>query len=361
MNILNLRRRAQKGAIMILATGAMVMTVGIIAMAVDIGRVMVVRNELQNAADAAALAGAAKLSNFVTPAWGAACAAAAAAIPYNKSETQAFTTGVIKAGVWSIDPGQSSDMTAADCSGSRTVVAPFNGLVPAISVTLNRDAGETPGPVVTFFARIFGLDNLAMQATSVAGISYPSNIPGISLAPFAISDCITDTPGLIPEVGYSEVITIYSAQDNPDSCFKGQWTTFNFTPSNVATVRDLMQNDLEPGDFSLSDSQTWYPLDMNNGQDAALFGDAVDYLVGKTVVMPIVSGDELGRGSTPDQTIEGFVAFEITDAQQTTGGGGAGSYISGRFTRTIPGSEPTTDPSPYLGLVTSPKLLGSAI
>lgn len=360
MNISRARRKAQKGAIMVLAAGAMVMTVGVIAMAVDIGRIMVVRNELQNAADAAALAGAAKLSNFATPAWSAACAAATAAIPFNKSETQAFATGVVKAGVWSIDPGQSSDMTTADCAGARTVVTPFNGLVPAVSVQLTRDSGQNQGPFLTFFARIFGLDSLAMTATAVAGISYPSNVPGASLAPFAISNCMLAS---IPTTGYSDSIKIFSAQDNPDSCEKGQWTTLNFSPSNVATVRDIMMGDKVPTGMDLTSSSTWYPLDMNGGQDAALYGDASTYLVGKTMIVPVVDGSLLGKGSAADQPILTFMAFEVTDAYQTSNqsGGGAGSYLEGRFTRTLPGSTPTTESSPYLGLVTSPKLLGGAI
>jgi Flp pilus assembly protein TadG len=48
----------RKGAVLVLVVIAMVVFVGITALAIDIGHLVVVRNELQNAADAGALAGA---------------------------------------------------------------------------------------------------------------------------------------------------------------------------------------------------------------------------------------------------------------------------------------------------------------
>lgn len=48
----------QRGAVLVLAGVAMVVLIGITALAIDIGHLVVVRNEVQNAADAGALAGA---------------------------------------------------------------------------------------------------------------------------------------------------------------------------------------------------------------------------------------------------------------------------------------------------------------
>lgn len=52
------RSQINKGAVLPLVAVCMVVLVGIVALAIDIGHLLVVRNELQNAADAGALAGA---------------------------------------------------------------------------------------------------------------------------------------------------------------------------------------------------------------------------------------------------------------------------------------------------------------
>ena len=51
----------QKGAVVAIVAVCLVIFVGFTALAVDIGHLYVVRNELQNAADAGALAGARRL------------------------------------------------------------------------------------------------------------------------------------------------------------------------------------------------------------------------------------------------------------------------------------------------------------
>lgn len=51
----------QRGAVLVLVTLLVIALLGFAALAVDIGHMAVVKNELQNAADAGALAGAAQL------------------------------------------------------------------------------------------------------------------------------------------------------------------------------------------------------------------------------------------------------------------------------------------------------------
>ncbi|WP_230753520.1 pilus assembly protein TadG-related protein, partial [Ralstonia solanacearum] len=56
---LRLRPRRQRGAVGVLSPILLIIFLAIGAMAIDIAHLFVVRNELQNAADAAALAGGA--------------------------------------------------------------------------------------------------------------------------------------------------------------------------------------------------------------------------------------------------------------------------------------------------------------
>ena len=358
-----INREKQKGAIAIAAIGGMVLSVAFIALALDVGRLVVIKNELQNAADAAALAGAAQLSSFTNPAWKSACDKAAASISLNKTEGQSFSSGVVKSGPWNVISPGSSTLTVANCTnnGTPTLSTPFSGSLPAISVTLSRDPSQTPGAIVSVFSKIFGIDSFTLAATSVAGVSYPTSIPGSITAPFAIASCLHNA---MQSASAGTIVKIYSVQDNPTDCNIGQWTTFNFTPSNPSTVRELINGTKTPQSIDLNDTskQTWYPLDMTNGQVAGLFGDmAVNE--NKIMVVPVVDGAELSRGSILNQNILSFAAFELIDAHQTSNGNqGAGSYLEVRFLKNIPSGTPELDPSSpaqYLGLITSPKLLAT--
>ena len=50
--------RTQRGSMLVTASLFFIILIGFAALAVDVGHMMIARNELQNAADAAALAGA---------------------------------------------------------------------------------------------------------------------------------------------------------------------------------------------------------------------------------------------------------------------------------------------------------------
>src|SRR4051812_30221373 len=62
MTCQGLTRRARRGAVLVYTMVAMVAFVGLCSLAVDYGRAQMVKTELQSAADAAARAGAGKLS-----------------------------------------------------------------------------------------------------------------------------------------------------------------------------------------------------------------------------------------------------------------------------------------------------------
>ena len=63
MKCLRNQRGKRRGSIVVLAALLMVLLVGMLAFAIDIGYMSTVKAELQNAADAAALAGAERLQN----------------------------------------------------------------------------------------------------------------------------------------------------------------------------------------------------------------------------------------------------------------------------------------------------------
>jgi uncharacterized membrane protein len=85
--------RHQRGAVAVVVGLMMVVLVGVAAFTVDFGRWLIVRNELQNGADASALAGAGYLLNPPVsgkPNWVLATAQAQQAVALNRSERMAL-------------------------------------------------------------------------------------------------------------------------------------------------------------------------------------------------------------------------------------------------------------------------------
>ncbi|MGH9413306.1 MAG: TadE/TadG family type IV pilus assembly protein [Terriglobales bacterium] len=135
------RRRRQEGVTVVLMALVLVALCGMAALAVDVGLLLSAKNATQNAADAAALAGA---FTFLDPANAQPAAARNAAIAIGGMNPILEQNAVIAAADVSVD------------TGSREV-----------TVTVER-AGANAVPM--FFARVLGIDfeNVAATATAVA-------------------------------------------------------------------------------------------------------------------------------------------------------------------------------------------------
>ena len=102
---------------------SLVAILGFLALAIDVGMLMLARNELQNAADAAALAGAGAMykrndgTYEAFPNWTRARDSASNAVPYNKAMKQALTTSTIATGWWNVT-GTPAVMPGASTSGN---------------------------------------------------------------------------------------------------------------------------------------------------------------------------------------------------------------------------------------------------
>jgi len=295
----------------ILAVSA-VFLFGVGAFAVDVGKLMAVRNELQNAADAAALSGASYL--FPTdaagkPNWALARAKAVSAIGLNTSEGSSLTDGRVDLGYW--------DFSARSFS-TDTGKAPTVNDLPAVRVTVSRETGQNSGPVEMVFGRILGIDVVPARAGATAVISQPVSAGSGALAPFAISSCMlngsggtpspywdttTQQPKLIGGRPIEFVIASGAASAPCGTCNCGQWTTFDTTNNAASYVRDLIQNgNASPVDIG----QNTY---IQPGTEATLYGAVQTYLVGKNVVVPIVGNGSLNnKGFTP---VLGYACLRI--------------------------------------------------
>ena len=181
---------------------AFVVFIGLTSLAVDMGHLYTVRNQLQNTADAAALAAVSKL---ISDQGGAVVRdmTAAQAAAYSVARSQALNDGLadvaggdrtdlsITYGVW--NPKATNINQAWSDRGASI---PSNSDANAVQVTIRRAEGLTYGPVTNFFASIFSEANRtsAVEASAIAYMGYTSSVQtGMVTVPIALPDTLVST------------------------------------------------------------------------------------------------------------------------------------------------------------------------
>jgi len=288
------------------------------AFAIDVPRVFAVNHELQNAADAAALAGAGALTTGSSmPNWTAAAAAATAAVPLNGSDGVKLSTATVKAGYWDV---AASSPTLVSPSAV-TLPAPSGQMPePAVQVTVTRAANTNGGLVTLLLGTLMGVSTTSDSATSVAVITPPSTMPAGGLFPVVMDQCVyneywdstTNQPKL-DSTGQPTEFQIGNGSLYGGSCSAGQWTSFLTVANDVPTVRGLIANG-NPTALSIGDS-----IYIEPGVKDTIYSSVPK---GITVVMPVAANIS-SKSYTP---IVAFAAFYIDDSV-----GGSGKYIKGHF------------------------------
>jgi Flp pilus assembly protein TadG len=195
-----------------MAAAGMFVLLGFIALAVDMGMLYRVRNDCQNIADAAALAGA-REAFLVT----------------NADKALAAKQGARSAARANYTPESSSDIRLQDAD----VVVVDTSAEHTVKVTVRRTAANG-NPVRTFFAPVLGFSSVDVTATATAEAYIPT---GAANGPRIGSQCLK--PWLLPDI-------------NPN-------TNQPFSPSDVGTNIVIKGGDpsidvAAPGQF--------YPLDL---------------------------------------------------------------------------------------------------
>ncbi len=173
----------RRGSVLITVAAFMFVFIMIIAFAVDYGYLLVVRTDLQRAADAAALAAAQDLlpdSLGVQPT-GAETAARATARTYANANVR-DSQGTLTIPDADIEIGRFDRTTI----NSGTVTLHNTGMSDAVRVTIRRD-GSTNTAVPLFFGRVFGLRqaDIVVAATAVLR-PVKVLVPGNEIIPLAI-------------------------------------------------------------------------------------------------------------------------------------------------------------------------------
>lgn len=244
----------EKGATIVVVAIALVVILGFAGLALDVGYWYLVRNELQNAADAGALAGAQVLYiNNGTQINPGVSQVATGVASQNPSEGGVTVVSSVERGHWSfatrtftsregtaMQPVNLWDVTSAQLD------ADLNFINAVRVVTERRVDSGTGRPAEPFFARLFGIQGFQIQAEAVAYIGFAGTLEPLT-ADQPIAIC---RESLLINNAYScsvgRMINSGASQNSAITGETGGWTDFNQAGNpcqggtNANAVRDLV-------------------------------------------------------------------------------------------------------------------------
>jgi hypothetical protein len=252
-DLLRLHLQNHCGATVIVIALSILALIGFAALAVDIGYIFVVRNELQNAAEAGAHAGACVLYNDQgTSVNEGANQVAQQATVANMSEGAAVEVNAndVQRGHWSFatrtfTPNDSLDPVDLWNNTSAQLDADPN-FINAVWVTARRQSS----PATLFFARIFGRENLEMSASAIAYIGFAGTLGPEELdQPLAICD---DSLRIEGDIYTCTVGRMINSGSNIGTHQTGGWTNYSqddacLGGTNANEMRDLVCSTGNPG------------------------------------------------------------------------------------------------------------------
>lgn len=363
----------QRGNILILTAVLLPLMLGITALAVDMGYLYVVRGELQNAADAAAAAGAGFLYQASpSPNWTLAQTQATKAIALNKAVNAQLYEGRVEYGYYDsskpyCDSLQTPPTTASpaasppscdspppySCQLLPTTITPTATQFAAVKVTICKASkqagglGWNGGAVISLFANVpgIGIKTVPVSAQSIAAVVLPTsatvsaNTPGAGavgagkLFPVAMSKCmydkywdtdgddddgdgVPDAPHPIndPSTGKPYVFKVGSSY-HYSACQSGQWTSFDSDDNDVPTIRGFIPRvGYTPNSPAMSvGDDTWIEPGTKNTLFNSVEGcSANGDKTCEYAVMPVVADAAMGaKGATP---ILAFACIHIDSA-----------------------------------------------
>ncbi|UCG04935.1 MAG: hypothetical protein JSV83_13495 [Desulfobacterales bacterium] len=294
----------QRGVSAVIIAICLIMLVGFIALAIDVGHLMVARNELQNAADAGALAGAGNLylddGTAVNPnanqfGYDAAIANLSERVPVEVN-WPGENTGDVQRGHWSFGLGAlprgfypNASLDTVDLWNATTEELDANlNFINAVRVRTRRHST----PIASYFARIFGFQSFQGSAEAVAYIGFAGTLTDDAVgAPIAICmqalrqvdgsyDCtfgrfINDAAGgQDEETGmWTSLEQFLNTDGTPDGWEPGDLPCDPFPggAANTPDVRPLIQC----GEEGVNDNFLYLGMGMqvNNGQISSAFQD----------------------------------------------------------------------------------------
>jgi Flp pilus assembly protein TadG len=357
------RPRPRRGVIVLLAAVLMVVVLGMLAFAVDIGFIANSRAEAQNVADAAALAGVGKLAEQLRKApildgtpvqtlqdlQNARDEAIAFALKNRiASQNAEVKTAEVEIG-YLANPADFSNNTL-DTSG--WPARPYN----AVRVSVTRDSNHAGGPLELFFGPVLGVRQRNINATATAVMVMGTVIPrgnngavwgGLLPFTYQVDEwnallAATSTGSItvtLPNTTTTMTLTddyslasgtVGSESDGkletdlfPDRTTAGNFGTINFTTgksgNSTSTLRDLILNGPAHADWpdlpSIVVASMADPVAINGDPGiSAGMESAVTSVVGQPRIIPLYSTVS-GTGNNSMYEIVGFAPITIVDVK----------------------------------------------
>ncbi|WP_311213664.1 MULTISPECIES: Tad domain-containing protein [unclassified Arthrobacter] len=270
----------ERGASTIIVAGMMVVLLGFAALAVDVGALYAEKAQLQNGADAAALAVASDCANG-------------------------------SCGDSSATANMFANNNSNDTSSGASVTFPSSTTVRVL--TNARDAQTGANSFTLFFAQVLGNDTAQVSAVAEASWGAPSSATTL---PWTVSECVFKkylSPAQLASLNSTGNFT----GDPVPTHILLQYDTNAPTVPGCAT-----QNGYQPGGFGWlvtnSGCSTDIDLDMTvNGQTGNHFPNATGCnaalatIMDEPALIPLFE-TATGNGSNAKYTLVGFAAFQVT-------------------------------------------------
>lgn len=269
----------RRGGVAIYVTLLLPFLIMVAALAIDVNHVYGVRNELQNAADAGALAGASDLfddNGILTV--DAAEDAARQFTTSNNTGTDKVADPIVEIGHWSFTSGEFTHMPGvteqADWQGQSAQDIDENvNFINAVRVETTRS--DTP----SFFGKIFGVKQLEVKADAVAWIGFASNLfPNEVDWPIAICyEAIT-----VDGVFQCDMGRMLNSGGNIDTAMTAMWTNYSQNPCSTASNSDMQG--ITGGCNAGNPSEIYGGTGMGtqNGVQDNIFSNLVDCWIAET-------------------------------------------------------------------------------
>lgn len=298
-----------QGAVAVMVAITMTVLLAMAAVTLDVGHALVARNELQNAADAAALAGTRALAVIyegLPPAGQQTYTMATADQGVIASVVQAAASANAAGGV--AITINAADIQIGTWNPATRVLTPTARMPRAVRVIARRD-GAANGPISTFLARVVGITSVDVNAVATAELTGTgATAPGELDATFGISTYYFE------QFGCGNVIRFYPNDGTPQAC--AAWNTFNETPANASRLRSII-NGLIDGSYQAPATQPGLSLQFLNGNIASVFPDLINLYNARQVngnwdvLVPVYQSNDCAppTGSIP---IAGYATARVT-------------------------------------------------
>jgi Flp pilus assembly protein TadG len=334
------RTTRRAGGVTVLTAFMLVGLFAFLSFSIDLGMIMVAKSELQNAADAAAIAGAWELIDE-NALYGATAESILEDLATGEAQSYAALNTVLTRSI-EASPG---NITVGFIEDPTDRTSPFlvgsGNPANAVRVNLNCNASEN-NPIQLAFARILGIQQVDIEASAtaailrgVSGVATPSNGGNIGILPFALdenswnealanaTDDVWEWDELAGEIvcgsdGLFEANLFPQGTGSP-----GNRGTVDIGSSNNSTndiARQILYG-LTPDDLDYHDGKLEFDDDGKmylNGDTGISAGvkDELESIKGQTRVIPLFT-EVNGPGNNAVYTIVRLVGVRILDVKLT--------------------------------------------